>query len=95
MAITDTEARSSGLAERQKARLGAVFRKEAIANFRLLAWLRTAAVAITAIWLVFNARQPHLTENLISCALFAALGWIYYALTVGRAQAPWFSASIP
>jgi adenylate cyclase len=95
MAMTGTEARSSGLAERREARLGAVFRKEAIANFRLLAWLRTAAVAITAIWLVFNARQPHLTENLISCALFAALGWIYYALTVGRAQAPWFSAFYP
>ncbi|HYB11712.1 MAG TPA: adenylate/guanylate cyclase domain-containing protein [Alphaproteobacteria bacterium] len=89
------ETRSRRLSERQSERLRVVFRKEVVANFRLLAWLRTAAVALTAIWLIFYARQPNLAENLISCALFAALGWIYYALSANRPQTPWFSVFYP
>ena len=83
------------LSQRQDARLRIVFRKEAIANFRLLAWLRTGAVAVIALWLVLATRQPHLIENLISCALFAALGWIYYALIARRGETPWYSVFFP
>lgn len=80
------------LSDRREARLRVVFLKEGLANLRLLAWFRTGAVAAVALWLTFVAHGPHYVENLISCALFIILGWIFYALSVRHLTLPWYSA---
>lgn len=83
------------LIQRSRARLRTVFRAAELQNLRLLAWIRTGAVGVVAVWLIFISRGPRLTENLLSCALFAALGWAYYALSRRHPAQPWYSLLFP
>lgn len=83
------------LSQRREARLRTVFRAAELHNLRLLAWMRTGAVGAVALWLIFISRGPRLTENLLSCALLAMLGWAYYALSRRHPAQPWYSLLFP
>jgi adenylate cyclase len=83
------------LSQRHEARLHTVFRAAELHNLRLLARMRTGAVSAVALWLIFISRGPRLAENLLSCALFAALGWGYYALIRRHPAQPWYAVLFP
>ena len=84
--------RPRGLSRWREARMQAMFRKEDIASLRFLAWLRTGTLALVALWLL-SLVSAHRVEHLVSCALFAGLGWVYYALS--RRGRPWYSVLFP
>ncbi|MFI5021510.1 MAG: adenylate/guanylate cyclase domain-containing protein [Alphaproteobacteria bacterium] len=91
--MSDIHSQTQGFSRWREARLQAMFRKEDVASLRFLAWLRSGTLALVAVWLLSLARAPHLAEHLISCALFAGLGWVYYALS--RRGRPWYSVLFP
>ena len=78
----------------REARLRGVFRREELASLRFLAWLRTGTLAVVALWLL-SLVSAYRLEHLISCALFAGLGWIYYWLTLRGHGRPWYSVFFP
>jgi adenylate cyclase len=57
--------------------------------------MRTGAVGAVALWLIFLSPGPRLTENLLSCALLAMLGWAYYGLSRRQPAQPWYSLLYP
>jgi adenylate cyclase len=87
--------REPHLAPHQEARLRVVFRKEEHNNLRLVAWIRTFAMTLVAIWLVLAVRTPFIVENVISCGLFVVLGWAYYALGANLHDRPWYTVLFP
>jgi adenylate cyclase len=92
--MSDTHSHSD-YARRRDARLRATFREEELASLRFLAWLRSGTLAVVALWLITFTRTPHLIEHVISCALFAALGWVYYALSRRHHSQPWYGILFP
>ena len=93
--MSDIHSQTQGFSRWREARLRAMFRKEDVASLRFLAWLRSGTLAVVAVWLLSLAHAPHLAEHLISCALFAGLGWVYYALSRRGRSRPWYSVLFP
>ena len=92
--MSDIFPQTPGLSRWREARLQAIFRKEELASLRFLAWLRTGTLALVALWLL-SLVSAYRVEHLVSCALFAGLGWVYYALSRRGRGRPWYSVLFP
>ncbi len=93
--MSQVQPQAPDLLQRSDMRLDAMLRKEEVANLRLLAWIRTWALAAVALWLLAIGHEAHLAENVVSCMLFIALGWLYYALSRNRRVQPWYGVFFP